>query len=124
MKSRKLYINDLLLNILIVVLCVAIPFAVSYNKRERTSVRVTKDGETAAVLPIETNAEYSPDGGHTVVTVRDKKAYISYSDCPDGLCMEMLPVTKNGGSVVCLPNKVTVTLVKSDENGGTDVDAG
>ena len=37
--------------------------------------------------------------------------------CPDHLCMEQNPVNQNGGTIVCLPNKVVI-------EGGTSASSG
>ena len=41
------------------------------------------------------------------------------ADCPDKLCVNQNAVSKNGESIICLPNKVVVT-VDSSENSEFD----
>lgn len=36
------------------------------------------------------------------------KAAMVYADCPDKLCVHMVPVSKSHEMIVCMPNKVTV----------------
>ncbi len=124
MKKARTYIGDVVINILIFAFCIAFFMILRYNYAKVSTVTVTLDGKTAKTLDLSQNSSYSPDGGHTMVTVKDGKAYISDSDCPDGLCLLMNPVTKDGGSVICLPNRVAVVSEKSNNGGGADYAAG
>ena len=47
------------------------------------------------------------------VTIRDKKAWMTKADCPDHLCMKQGKISKNGESIVCLPNKIVVEVQSS-----------
>lgn len=123
---KRLYINDFVLNLIIVVLCLVLPVVLSVmGKNEDKTVVVTFNGEIVKECRLDENVSFSPDGGKTLVKVENGKAYIEKSDCPDGLCMDMKKAQNNGDSVVCVPNKVTVT-VKSQRNDetGADVIAG
>lgn len=41
------------------------------------------------------------------------------ADCPDHLCVKQKAISKGGESIICLPNKVVVT-VKSDMKSDID----
>ena len=41
------------------------------------------------------------------------------ADCPDHLCVKQKAISKEGESIICLPNKVVVT-VKSDMKSDID----
>lgn len=41
------------------------------------------------------------------------------ADCPDHLCVKKKAISKEGESIICLPNKVVVT-VKSDMKSDID----
>lgn len=123
---KRLYINDFVLNLIIVVLCLLLPVVLSVvGKNKEKTVVVTLEGEIVKECNLDENVSFSPDSGKTLVKVENGKAYIEKSDCPDGLCMDMKKAQNNGDSVVCVPNKVTVT-VKSQKNEetGADVIAG
>lgn len=124
MKKITAYTGDIVINILIFVFCIAFFTVLRYNYAKTSAVTVTLDGKNVKTLDLSQNTSFSPDGGHTVITVKDGKAYISASDCPDGLCLLMNPVTKKGGSVICLPNRVAVVSEKADNGGGADYAAG
>lgn len=86
----------------------------------RTAV-ITVDGRVAARLPLDTDAVYEVDGDyHNVVRVRGGKVMIESSDCPGKDCVRQGAISKAGRSIVCLPNRVTVTV----EGGSADVIVG
>jgi len=57
--------------------------------------------------------------GETVVEVRDGAARVTESPCPHGLCLRMGEARSPGQSVVCVPNRVVVT-VAGDGPAATD----
>ena len=123
---KKLYFNDLILNVIIVVLCIAVPLVLSLKGKDETKkVVVTLDGNVVCELPCDENTTFSPDNGKTTVKIENGKAFIEKSNCPDGLCMDMKKAENNGDSIVCVPNKVTVTIKSTKaEEKGADVIAG
>lgn len=80
-------------------------------------VRVEIDGEYYATYPLSTDGEY-PLGDGNVLAIKEGEAYMLSADCPDKTCVRHHPVSYSGESIVCLPNRVTVTVI-SDES---DVD--
>ena len=53
------------------------------------------------------------------VVIEDGRAYMSYADCPDKLCIKQGRISDTSKSIVCLPNKVVVSI-ESDKKGGYD----
>ncbi len=76
-------------------------------------VTITSDGKKYASLPLNKNAEISVNGKN-IVRIENGKAYVSYADCPDKLCQKQGKIGSEGGSIVCLPNKMTVKTERSD----------
>ncbi len=54
------------------------------------------------------------DGGYNLLEIKDGQADITKASCPDKICVDQRPVSRQGESLVCLPNKVVVEI----ENGG------
>ena len=44
---------------------------------------------------------------------------LEYADCPDQICVKHAEISKSGSSIVCLPNKVVIT-VHGDKNSMPD----
>ena len=59
-----------------------------------------------------------------VCEIRDGTVRMTEADCPDQICVHMIPIDRKGGSIVCLPNEVVLTIVDADNNKETDTLAG
>lgn len=60
--------------------------------------------------------------GDTVIIVRDSRVRVTDSSCPDKWCRESGWIDKGGESIICLPNKVVVSI-KSESGSKEKVDA-
>lgn len=88
-------------------------------------VQVRVSGEVIASYPLSQNAEYEIKGtnGKNILVIRDGEAWIEDASCPDKLCKKQGHISKNGQSVICLPNQITVEIVSGDKTGSDRVDA-
>lgn len=90
---------------------------------EGAYVRITVDGAEYGSYPLSTDAVVEITDKDGVVTnileIADGKAKMHEADCPDQLCMYQKAISLNGENIVCLPNRVVVT-VKSGEESGLD----
>ncbi len=119
---KRIYINDLILNIIIILLCIALPIVVSVmSKDDVKTALVSVDGQEVKQLPLSENACFGING--MTVEVRDGAANVTHSDCPDGLCVKMKEAKNVGDSIICVPNKVSVRIVGTGR-GEADVVAG
>lgn len=60
-----------------------------------------------------------------ICEIKDGKVRMTEADCPDQICVHMIPIDRRGGSIVCLPNEVVLTITDADEgNRDTDTMAG
>ncbi|MBQ7793186.1 MAG: NusG domain II-containing protein [Clostridia bacterium] len=95
---------DLAVIVLVLVFSAAVYFLA---KEESDSVSVYSDGELFGEYPLSEDTVIDINGTNTLV-IFDGKAYMSEADCPDKLCMKQGKIGENGGSIICLPNRVTV----------------
>lgn len=49
-----------------------------------------------------------------ILVIADGKADMIEADCPDQICVDQKSISKSGESIVCLPNKVVVSI-QADE---------
>lgn len=88
-----------------------------------STVTVTVDGKEYGRYPLNSNrtVEISQNGKVTnVLVIRDGKADMTEADCPDQLCVHQKPVSKDGESIVCLPNRVIVVAENPKEERNLD----
>ncbi len=48
--------------------------------------------------------------------IKGGKADMIVADCPDQVCVKHTPVSKVGETIICLPNKVVITIESLDGN--------
>ncbi len=116
--------NDIIF-IAAILLIAAVGLFYLYVLREGgDTVKVTVDGELYAVYSLDesvTEDVHSGENGVNRLVIKDGKAYIESATCPDGICVSHPPVFRNGESIVCLPNKVVVTVVTEGDADAPDV---
>ena len=115
MDKRKL-LRDLIL--LAVCLCVSLALwiVVTLNKAPGSTVVVTVNGEEYGVYSLHEDREIliETENGQNLLIIKDGYADITEASCPDGICERQHKINESGESLVCLPNKVTVTVVGGD----------
>lgn len=82
-------------------------------------VVIYKDGQVFAAVPLtveRTVVVEDENGSRNVIRVEDGKAEMIEASCPDQICVHSRPVQKNGQSIICLPNRVSVEVRSTQEN--------
>lgn len=112
--SKKTFIGDAAVCVILVTSLFLWSFFVSAltNVGTNTYARVLVDGKEQLLLPLDTDKSEIKISG-VVITVKDGRAYITSADCPDKTCTFMHGVDRNGGSSVCIPNRVVIEPAKS-----------
>lgn len=121
--------NDIILISVIVIISVALLliWKLVYLKGQDTDsdacVEVTIDGRTYGTYPLSKDDTIKIKNGDGDVTntlvIKGGVADMTSADCPDHLCVKKKAISKEGESIICLPNKVVVT-VKSDMKSDID----
>ena len=123
MKNKKK--NDLVLILLMLVIGVLGVAVIIYIQREDTisgEALVTIDGKEYGRFPLdEDRVEHIQvsESSYNILEIRDGHADITDASCPDSVCVNHWKVSKKNQSIVCLPNKLVVTIVNGAES---DVD--
>ena len=93
---------------------------VSVTKKEGSLAVVEIDGYKVAEYPLDTDGVFELNGGTNVLVIENAVAYLSYSDCPDHTCELTGKIRYVGQTIVCLPNKISITI-KGDASDGVDL---
>jgi hypothetical protein len=92
------------------------------------TVQVRVDGNLVGTYPMTKNQTYEiqgANGGTNLLMIQDGTAWVEEASCPDGLCRNMGIISKNGQSIVCLPNQVVIEVTDGQETAANiDVMAG
>lgn len=83
-------------------------------------VEVTVDGKVTGQYRLDSEQTIQINGTN-ILRIQDGKADMIDADCPDKLCVEQKAISKNGESIVCLPNKVVVTVAGGEDAAGDAV---
>ena len=109
----KLKRMDVVLVLGVIVLAVGGFFI--YNvlgKKEAGTVVVEVDGEVFGKYTLQENREILIDDTNVLI-IENREANMYEADCPDQICVEHKPISRTGETIVCLPNKVVVTITEA-----------
>ncbi len=79
-------------------------------------VTVKIDGKEVARYSLSIDGEYILNEGTNTLLIKDGKASIHDSKCPDKLCEKLGEISKTGETLTCLPNRLTVTVCGGKSN--------
>lgn len=114
--------NDIILVVSLLLAVSLIGIAVFLSGADGESVTVTLDGREWGTFPLSSDAQIeiiSGEGGdsYNVLVIENGEAYVREASCPDGICSAHRPISRTGESIICLPNKVVVTVnAQGDED--------
>ena len=121
--------NDIILISVIVIISVALLliWKLVYLKGQDTDsdacVEVTIDGRVYGTYPLSKDDTIEIKNGDGDVTntlvIKGGVADMTSADCPDHLCVKKKAISKEGESIICLPNKIVVE-VDSHQNSQYD----
>lgn len=85
-------------------------------KTSGTTVRISVNGEIYKEVPLNKDAKIVVESefGKNTVVIRKGVVYINDSDCSNKLC-EDSAASRAGESIVCLPNRLSVTIENEEE---------
>lgn len=118
--------NDVIFILSLVVLTVAIGLFVYLSGEEGDTVSVYIDGELYESYPLSVNVSVDiitgeDESGLNTLVIKDGKAYVEYASCPDGICAAHKPISREGESIVCLPNRVVVSVKTETNEDSVDI---
>jgi hypothetical protein len=116
--------NDIILILSLVLLALAAGAALLLFKPEGDVVSVSVDGEVIAEYPLseDVEVEIETDGGYNLLVIEGGRARVERASCPDGICAAHRPISQDGASIICLPNRVVIEVHASyAADGAPDV---
>lgn len=61
--------------------------------------------------------------GTNIFYIQDGTAYMKDSDCHDKVCVNMRGVSNTGESIVCLPHRLVLEIIRTDSTSPAELDA-
>jgi hypothetical protein len=110
-RSRPTRADAALLGVVLLLAVAAVPAGTLLAAPSGDGV-VIEGPSGSTVLPLHEDARVRVDGacGTMVVSIEAGRAMVVSSDCPEERCLARGAVGRGDGSVVCVPNAVTVTV--------------
>ena len=118
--------NDVILIICILLVAAVGLVYLNFFRTPGNTVSVSIDGTEYGVYSLSqdiTEDIYSGDNNqnHNRLVISNGKAYMETASCPDGICVSHKPVFRDGESIVCLPNRVVITVITEDKTDNPDI---
>jgi len=86
-----------------------------------STVHIEVNGRPSYILPLDKDNSVTVEGpiGKTLIEIRDHRVRVTDSPCRNKLCIRQGWV--RNGTIICLPNRVVITV--GDHNNSATVDA-
>ena len=118
-KTTKKYRLDIIIITAILIFSLFLVLAVYFTRQDGSVAVVEIDGTVSGEYSLSDDGVFPLNGGSNVLVIENGVAYLNYSSCPDHICERTGKIRYVGQTIVCLPNRVTVT-VRGEETGGVD----
>lgn len=124
--NRRKLSNDLILLASLIVSIAILAISLYLFSDDASTVTVTIDGNHYGSYPLDKNVTidiYSGNNSEYVnrLVIEDGKAFVSFANCPDGICAEHRPISRTGDSIICLPHKVVISAVTNSQDPTPDI---
>ena len=90
------------------------------SRTDGAYVEIEQPGVPTVSYPLSVNREYSLNGGTNILVIENGEAYLKDADCPDKTCVKTGRIRYVGQSIICLPNRISIT-VKGAVDDGVDI---
>lgn len=111
-KKKSVKGKEIIIVMVMVFFCLAVIFFM--NKRTGGKmVRVSYMGMEYGNYDLNEDRVVKIDTPHgsNVLVIKDRKAYMESADCPDKICVDMMPISEEvQGVIVCLPHKIIIDI--------------
>ncbi len=114
--------GDIILISAILVLAAAV-LLLSGRSADGARLVVTVDGELFGSYSLGEDREIRI-GSSNICVIRDGEVSMSEADCPDRVCVRSKPIRREGETIVCLPNRVILSITGEDGVDAPDAIAG
>ncbi len=125
MSVNKRIRNDLILVSCVVFAVLLVFFIIMLTSRRGDVAVISCGGVEYAKYDLNEDAEYvitSADGGTNTVVIKDGRVSVSHATCPDGICVKHRAISSTGQSIICLPNKLVITVERGSSDSLVDAE--
>ena len=124
MSNKRKLKNDIILAVIVVVVAATGLLLVNVFRTEGSFAVIKIDGKETGRYPLSVDTEViieTGDDGKNTLVIEDNKAFMKDANCPDKICEGHSKISYKGETIVCLPHKVVIEIVKEDSENELDV---
>ena len=121
--NRRFGKNDLFFISFLVIFCIVVcVWVYKGGAVEGSKITITVDGKEYGTYSLfqEQMITIGEGENQNIIQIKNGKAYMKEASCPDQLCVDQNEISFDKESIICLPNKVVITVIsdtKSDVDG-------
>ena len=113
--------RDFLVIGIVLVLALSIGAVALLDSKPAQSLCVYVDGNLYGEYSLLENQEIKV-GETNVCVIVDGKVRMTQANCPDQICVHTAEISRDGMTIVCLPNRVVLEIKNETESGAPIVD--
>lgn len=116
--KRPRVINDIVFIASFLAVVIITGLCLFLFRADGDTVTVTVDGAVQGTYPLDEDitVEIRSDYGINVLVIKDGLAFVEAATCPDKICVSHKPILRDGETVVCLPNRVVISVSTSEDS--------
>ena len=117
--NRRFGKNDVIFISFLALFCIAVcVWVYKGGAVEGSNIVITVDGKEYGTYSLLEEQTITIGEGNTknVIEIKGGKAYMKDASCPDQLCMDQNEISFDKEAIICLPNKVVITVISDVEN--------
>ncbi len=117
--NRRFGKNDVIFISFLAIFCIAVcVWVYKGGAVEGSNIVITVDGKEYGTYSLLEERTITIGEGDTqnVIEIKGGKAYMREASCPDQLCVDQNEISFDKESIICLPNKVVITVISDVES--------
>lgn len=109
---KMITVGDVILVIVIIAMAIFSLISIAATKRAGQWVRIEVAGSLHQQCNLWQGQELTVNGprGKTIIRIDAGTVQVTYSDCPDQICVKTGKIRHAGEMIVCVPNQVVVKI--------------
>ncbi len=103
---------------IVIIAIVALLFIKFQENGQGSQIQITVDGEVFGTYSLNNDQiiEINQENGYNRVYIHSQKVYMEEADCPDRYCVHQGSINRENETIVCLPHKLVVEVIKSGKS--------
>ena len=117
--NRRFGKNDVIFISFLAIFCIAVcVWVYKGGAVEGSNIKITVDGKEYGIYSLLEEQTITIGEGENlnIIEIKGGKAYMKEASCPDQLCVDQNEISFDKESIICLPNKVVITVISDVES--------